>query len=173
MKHLKIFESSNELDDIKDILQRVGETNPIVINNLLGDNIEILGSYVIKFENNIDPSKEELINLNLHLKSIGWELISTSNNRNKNEYMFFLMKSNIINEYKKIGLQIPNCKTDAFIHIGDEEINIEISENRFINVSCSDEGMIFKFNSRLLCIYFVIHRQIKYLGIKSHFSKIF
>lgn len=175
MRHLKFFENSNnELEDIKDILQKIGETAPIVIKHPIGSDTEIPESYVVKFENTvINPTSEELANINLHLNSIGWEIICTENFKKKNEYMFFLMKSDIISQYKKIGLKLGFFKSGfTSIKIGDEEITIEISD-RSIIVTLSDENLLFRFNSKILCSYFIIQKQIKYLGIKSYFDRKF
>ncbi len=182
MKHLskfKLFENnSDELDDIMDILQRIGETAPILVKLKEG---YVLGSHLIKFNNKINPSKEELDNVNDHLKSIGWEIISTYNDSRLDEFTFFVMESKMLNAYKSKGLKtiedfsFENGYGD--IKIGDEEISIKRVDswhtNNMFDVSCSDENILFKFNSKLFCNLFIINKQIKYFGIKSYFDKSF
>ena len=177
MKHLntfKLFESKDdELDEIKDILQRVGETAPILLEE---KNINF-EHYLIRFKNKINLSKQELDNVNDHLKSVGWEIISTHNNTRLDEFTFFIMRSEIINAYKSKGLKTVEDFSFKYeycnIKIGDKEISIREVSYRMYDVTCSDENIFFKFNDKMFCNIFIIDKQIKYLGIKSYFDRKF
>ena len=106
--HVRIVESSDRFDDIKDILFEISEkmisdnTEPELIKRELNDNLLF---YKIN-DTNLDV--EELESANSRLKEFGYEIVSTKYNYQDHNSILSIIKSDFFDEdtswFKKIGI---------------------------------------------------------------------